>query len=456
MESGSSQGTVSESCVAMQVRLPYNFQPREYQLPGLAAHDRGCKRIFDVWHRRSGKDVTWWNQTIKKSFQRVGTYYYVLPTYRQARKIIWDGISDTGFRYLDYCPKLVRMGKPNETEMKIRMCNGSVVQLIGSDSYDSMVGTNPVGIVYSEYALQDPMAWELMRPILAENQGWAAFLTTPRGHNHAWDLSEVAKTSPDWFYSLLTIDDTLRDDGVPVITKTQYEREIAEGMDPDLAKQEFYCSFEGPNQGSYYGQWLENAKHDGRILRLPHDPRLPVHTFWDLGVDDSTAIWFMQNIRSTEFRFIHYHEATGRGLDYFVKYLGERPYTYGMHYFPHDVNVREIGNQAKARLTALNELGIRNTNTGLALDVMDGIQQVRGVLPLCWFDEEGTKIGLKHLFEYRRAWDDKKKIWRDYPQHDKTSHAADAFREFANSFQDVPKPRERKIEGRVERGGWIR
>lgn len=442
----------------MEIRLPYNFTPRAYQLPGLAAHDAGLARVFDVWHRRSGKDVTWLNQIIKKSWQRVGVYYYVLPTYRQARKIIWDGISDTGFRYLDYCPKAIRNGKPNETEMKIRMRNGSLLQFTGSDNIDSMMGTNPVGIVYSEYALQDPMAWELMRPILTENGGWAAFLTTPRGHNHAWDLAQIAQKSKGWFYSLLTIDDTIRAGGEPVVSRQQYEQEIADGMDEDLAKQEFYCSFEGPNQGSYYGRWLENAKHDGRVMRVPHDPRLPVHTFWDLGVDDSTAIWFMQNIRSTEYRFIHYHEATGRGLDYYVKYLSEKPYTYGTHYMPHDVQVRELSNQAKSRKQALEDLGMRNIHVGQALAVMDGIQQVRGVLPLCWFDEEGTKTGLKHLWDYKRAWDDTKKVWRDYPHHDKTSHGADSFREFANSFEEIKKAQPRKIESQQRAGGqsWMR
>jgi len=441
----------------VRVRLPYNFQPRRYQLPSLAAHDQGFKRIFDVWHRRSGKDVTWFNQTIKKSWQRCGVYYYVLPTYRQARKVVWDGITDTGFRYLDYVPKAVRLGKPNDTEMKIRMKNGSIIQLIGSDNYDSMVGTNPVGIVWSEFALQDPNARKIMRPILVENGGWEAILTTPRGHNHAYDLWNVALKSSDWFCSLLSMCDTKRDDGRAVVSQEQYDRELAEGEDEDLLKQEYMVSFEGPNQGSYYGRWMENARQDGRISRVPHDGRLPVYTFWDLGLDDCTTIWFMQ-YSQREFRFIEYLEDTGKGLDSYVKILRDRPYTYAAHHLPHDVAVRELGNQAKSRKQALEDLGVRNIIVGRSLSVIDGINAARGVLGLCWFDEEKCAKGIRHMWDYKRDWDDKNEIWKDHPKHDAASHGADSFREFANSFEEVKKvmPRTLTEENMGSRGGWMR
>lgn len=442
----------------MKVRLPHNYAPRDYQLPSLAAHDRGLKRIYDVWHRRSGKDVTWFNQTIKKSWQRVGIYYYVLPTYTQARKIIWDGISDIGWRYLDYVPKAIRRGKPNETAMKIRMKNGSLVQLIGSDNYDAMVGTNPVGIVYSEYALQDPMAWEIMRPILVENGGWAAFLTTPRGHNHAYDLRNVALGDPrEWYYSELGINKTKRPDGRPVVSREAVEREIKNGMDPDLARQEYDVSWEGPNQGSYWGRWMENLKHDGHITRVPHDPRLAVYTFWDLGINDSMAIWFMQ-YANREFRFIEYYENTGFGLDHYVKEMNNRPYTYAAHHFPHDVQVREIGNKGKTRKESLEELGVRNIKVGLALSVIDGINAVRLVLPMCYFDAEKCKLGIKHLTEFARERDEKHNTWKNNPAHGPSSHAASAMREFANSFEEVKAVAPRRAPGGdyAGPGGWMR
>jgi len=440
----------------MRIQIPYNYEPREYQETGLARLDEGITRFFLLWHRRAGKDVTWFNALIREACRTKGIYYYVLPTYKQARKIIWDGMSDTGWQYLDYIPKCIRRDNPNQTEMKVRLKNGSLIQLIGSDNYDRMVGTNPRGIVYSEWALQEEMAWRLMAPILAENGGWAAFITTPRGHNHAWEMSQKVKSMPTWFYEERSILQTKRPDGSPVISESQVKQELAEGtMDEALAKQEYYVSWEGPNQGSYWGKWMENLELDGNIENVPHDPRLPVYTFWDLGIDDSMCIWFMQ-YSNREFRFINYYENDGYGLDHYVQYMNQQPYTYARHFFPHDVAVREIGNKGKTRKTALEELGVRNINVGLALSIIDGINAVRLVLPLCRFDKTKCAKGIKWLKEYSRERDEKHKIWKNTPAHGPASHAASAFREFANSFEEVKKIQPRQTVVVEGRHGWMR
>lgn len=220
----------------MEITLPHNFNPREYQLPLLKAWDSGIKRFILCWHRRSGKDKTVVAQLPKKMFERVGLYFYFLPTYTQANKVIWKGADKDGFRFIDHFPKEIIKGQPNETEMRIELINGSIVQFIGADNIDRIVGTNPIGVIFSEYSLMKPNVWDFIRPILAENGGWAGFIFTPRGMNHAWQLLQMAKESPEWFYQVLTVDDT------HAISPKVLEDEKRQ-MPQDLYRQEYYCEF---------------------------------------------------------------------------------------------------------------------------------------------------------------------------------------------------------------------
>lgn len=221
----------------MKVQIPHKFNPRTYQLPLLQAMDSGIKRAFIVWHRRSGKDKACFNLLVKKSFERVGTYFYFLPEYSQAKKVIWDNIDNDGFRTIDHIPKEA-IAKKNDSELKITLVNGSIIQLIGADTFDkSGVGTNPIGVVFSEFPITRPDIWGYVRPILLANGGWAVFNGTPRGQNHAYTMLEMAKESPEWFTQVLTVDDT------KIITPEQIEQERAEGMPQQLVDQEYYCKF---------------------------------------------------------------------------------------------------------------------------------------------------------------------------------------------------------------------
>ncbi len=222
----------------MEIKIPYKYKPRDYQLPLLKALDGGIKRALTVWHRRSGKDKTDWNYMIKKALEEKGTYFYFLPTYSQAKKVIWDNIDNDGFKMLDHVPGELTESK-NSTELKIELKNGSIIQLIGADSFEkNSVGTNPRGIVMSEYSINDPNVWDFIRPILMANKGWAIFNFTPRGMNHAWKLLQIAQNNPEaWFSEILTIEDT------GIITPEEVEQEIKEGMPRGLAEQEFYCKF---------------------------------------------------------------------------------------------------------------------------------------------------------------------------------------------------------------------
>lgn len=249
------------------VTIPYKFSPRSYQVPFLQAMDSGKKRACWVVHRRGGKDKTAVNFTTKRAFQRVGMYYHCLPTYNQARKVLWDAIDKDGFRMMDHIPESVR-AKTNQAEMKIQLANGSIWQAIGADNYDAVVGANPVGLVMSEWAVSDnyPKAWDYFRPILAENGGWAVFIYTPRGRNHGFQLYQDAMRNPDWFCQLLTVDDT------QAISRADIQAERDAGMSEDMIQQEFYCSFLASNEDIVIPfDWIQSAST--RVIDCHRMPR---------------------------------------------------------------------------------------------------------------------------------------------------------------------------------------
>lgn len=255
----------------MQIQIPHKFNPREYQLPLLRALDSGNKRAVIVWHRRSGKDKVCFNYMIKKAFEKRGTYFYFLPTYTQAKKVIWDNIDNDGFKMLDHIPKDLIVGT-NSQELKIDLKNGSVIQLIAADTFEKGgVGTNPIGVVFSEYSISSPEVWDFVRPILKVNGGWAIFNFTPRGTNHAHKILQIARNTPEWFSQVLTVRDT------SILTDEDIESERNEGMSEDLIEQEYYCKFiEGA--GSFFRN-IESCVYNGA-------PDRPDNTHqYQLGVD---------------------------------------------------------------------------------------------------------------------------------------------------------------------------
>lgn len=407
------------------VNLPYNFRPRMYQYPLLAALDSGCKRACAVWSRRSGKDVTVLNWVIKELYLEKKTAFYCLPTFAQARRVIWDSINNEGFKLIDHFPAEIIKAK-NVAEMKITLTNGSVFQLIGSDQYDRLVGTNPKIVVFSEAALSDSRAWDYIKPILAANDGVAIFISTPRGKNWFFDLYQMALKSDDWFCEKLTNEDTR------VVSKEQIERERAEGMSDELIAQEFACSFDRGVDGTYYGRLMSKAWDDNRITSVPYDTSLDVNTSWDLGVGDATAIWFWQETPGGEVHFIDFYENNGESLSHYISVLREKDYLYGKHFFPHDIKARELGT-GSSREEMLRKLGIKPSVVAKnAVD--DGIQAVRSVLPRCWFDKNKCAVGIKHLENYRKHFSDKLKVYMDRPLHDEHSDAADSMRYACSSI----------------------
>jgi phage terminase large subunit len=422
-------------------RLPNNWTPRPYQEPVWNYLNNGGKRACLIWHRRSGKDDLALNWAAVASQRRIGDYWHMLPEQSQARKAIWDAVSPhTGERRIDQAFPPEMRDRTRDNDMMIRFRNGSTWRLVGSDNYNSLVGSTPAGVVYSEWALADPKAEAFLRPMLAESKGWAIYITTPRGANHALATYNLAKSDSRWFAELLAADDT------GVFSPDALESELTDyqklyGVDDGRAlfNQEYHCSFEGAFVGAYYGAYLSRAQRDGRIGNIPIDRTIPVHTAWDLGISDSTAIWFIQRA-GREFRLIDYHEGSGVGLDEYARILEDRRnlhrWTYGTHYFPHDVVHRELGNAGKSREDTLKKLGIIPKVVPQS-NVNDGINAVRQLLDQSWIDEKRCDRGLQALRSYRREWSDKLQTFRDAPLHDAASHGADALRTFACGHREI-------------------
>lgn len=425
-------------------KFPNKWKPRSYQQKAWDYLDAGGKRACLIWHRRSGKDDIALNWAGRAAHLRVGEYWHMLPEASQARKAIWDAVSPhTGMRRIDQAFPLEMRSNTRKNDMVIEFTNGSLWRVVGSDNYDSLLGSTPAGIVFSEWALADPNAWAFLRPILIENNGWAIFITTPRGSNHASKTLELAKSDPAWFAQILSAKDTrvFSEEQLAGELK-EYQHDYGKEEGEALFEQEYNCSFQAALVGSYYGAYLTRAAKEGRICRVGIDRALPVHTGWDLGVSDSTGIWFIQRA-GREYRIVDYHEAAGVGLDEYARVLTEKKvkynWVYGTHYFPHDMAVRELSNGGRSRADTMQAMGYKPTIVPQS-NVMDGINATRRMLDQAWIDEERCERGLNALRNYRREWDEKLKMFRDSAYHDWASHGADALRTFASGYRD---PKER-------------
>lgn len=402
------------------------------------ALESGIKRHAWVWHRRAGKDEMALHWTACSAMQRKGNYWHMLPEAAQARKAMWEAVNPhTGRRRIDEVfPKELRE-TTREAEMMIRFKNGSTWQLVGSDNYDSLVGSPPIGLVLSEYALADPMAWAYFRPILAENGGWAIFPYTPRGNNHGKSLFDGALEDPEWFAQRLNADDTgVFNSDFLAKELVEYQRENGDDEGRRLFEQEYFCSFTAAQRGAYYAEAIEKARLDNRITDVPWEPKTEVGTAWDLGIGDSTAIWFYQQV-GAETRIIDYYENSGAGLEHYVKILREKPYTYKnlAAVLPHDAEAKELGT-GKSRQEVLQSLGVKS-EIAPKLSVDDGINAVRMLLQVAYLDKTRCARGIECLENYRAKYDEKRRILQPTPLHDWASHGSDAMRYLAVTLRPV-------------------
>lgn len=406
-----------------------NYQLRDYQLKiAHALETHNYKKLLLILPRRSGKDFLAWQLIIRAALDTVGVYVYCLPTYRQCKNVIWNSITTDGIKFLDFIPKDAVLSM-NSQDMTIKLVNGSMIQLIGSNRYDSsLVGSNPRFIVFSEYSLSDPRAYAYSKPILTANKGVAIFLSTPRGKNHLFDLWKIASKQKDWFCMMKTVEETKHID-VDLI-----KAEIASGeISEDLALQEYYCSFDMGVEGAYYTKLIDKLRLDERIGNVDWDPSYKVHSCMDLGFSDSTSIVWFQVI-GTNVHVIDAYENSKQSLVHYIEVLNSKPWArnYGKHIAPPDIAVHEY-TSGVARIDKARELGIHYT-IAQKLSIEDGIEAVRCALPRMYIDERKCGGLIKALENYRQEYDAIKKVYKSQPLHDWSSHYADCMRYLAISL----------------------
>ncbi len=404
-------------------------------------------RAIEVAHRRWGKDEVALGATCELAHKRVGSYWHCLPEYAQARKALWTAVNaHTGKRRILEAFPAPLIETMNDHEMFIRFKNGSTWQMIGSDRYDATVGAGVAGIVYSEWALANPSAWAYHRPMLEENNGFALFITTPRGRNHAKAMYDMAKINPRWFAEISSIYET------QALTAAQLEESLAEyiaiyGEDIGRAQfeQEYECSFNAAILGAFYAREMANLRKEGRITEIDALPGRYVHRAWDIGVKDDTSIWWFQVV-GTQVFILDCYSASGTGLDHYSEIVHrkteERGWKSGIDFVPHDAKIKEWGT-GRTRVETMRDFGLNPQLVPMATK-MDGINAARLTLPRCVFHPRTEEQGISALEQYRREWDDDKKAFKAIEVHDWASHLADAFRYLAMSWRSIPEQAEEK------------
>ena len=421
------------------IRIPNNWDPRDYQKPAWLYLEKGGTLLYVIAHRRWGKDDVVLHWTARSTQVKPGNYWHMLPQASQARKAVWDAVNPhTGIRRINEAFPMEIRETTREQEMLIVFKSGATWQVIGSDNYDSVVGAPPVGIAFSEWALAKPQAWAYLRPILKENGGWAAFITTPRGHNHAARMFESLKNDPKAFVLKSTALET------DVFTAEQLAEELAayiadygETVGTALYEQEYLCSFDASVQGAIFAPEIAKAKERGNIGTYPWDPAHQVFTSWDIGIGDPTAIWFYQKI-SGEKRFIDYFEDKGEAITYYLEVLSKKGYRYNTLWMPHDAENKQLTTgRSIADLVRSNGFNVRIVPK---MSVENGINAARLLIGNCKFDKENCKEGLEALINYR--WDYNKRLeeLKNVPLHDWSSHGSDSFRYAAVSMREEAPP----------------
>ena len=394
------------------IEIPY--KPREHQLK---VHEllEGKRFAVVVAHRRFGKTVAALNHLIREAVlneKETPRYAYIAPTYGQAKRVAWDYL-------VKYTTPLG--GTNNISELRVDFW-GRRIQLYGSDNPDSLRGQFFDGVIIDEVGDQNPKIWtDIVRPALTDRKGWCLFIGTPKGHNHFKELRDRAEKEEGWGLLEFKASET------GVVDETELKAAKNE-MGESKFRQEFECSFDAPIEGSYYGEMLNELEEKKHMQEIPREELSRTFTAWDLGMGDSTSIWVAQLVGS-EVRLLDYYENHGVGLDHYVKWIKDNDYLKAEHILPHDVRVRELGT-GKSRLEMLEEAGLQ-VKIAPRMGLDDGIQAVRRLLPRCWFNVPQVQNGLNCLRNYRRDYDEKRKIFFERPLHDWSSHGSDSFRYLA-------------------------
>lgn len=414
--------------------LPY--KPREVFKP---FHYREERWAVLVAHRRCGKTVACINDLIRRAIKENkenGQYAYVAPFMSQSKNIAWTYL-------LQFAEPIIE--KKNESELWVKLINGAKIRLFGADNSDALRGLYLDGVVLDEFADIRPKVWgEVIRPLLADRKGWATFIGTPKGHNNFWDIYQNGLKSDNWYVKVLRASQT-------GLLAAEELADAAKMMDENQYLQEFECDFESAIVGAFYGKEMRALTDENRITKVWHDPDFKVFTSWDLGFSDSTAIWFWQVVHG-EIRMLDYHASNGQGVNYYADLVlnkaAENGWEYDTHWLPHDARAKTLASNKSVIEQLAMVIPLKYFKIVPSLSVQDGIQATRLALKRMWFDHK-CEEGIECLRQYQREWDDDKRMFKDKPRHDWTSHGADAARMCAIAWNEAAKAIERddKIRG---------
>ena len=420
------------------IDIELDYKPRDVFLD---FHERQERWSIVVAHRRCGKTVACINDLIYKALmegKEDGRYAYVAPYYSQAKNIAWD--------YLQRFAQPV-LSKANQSELWVELITGARIRLFGADNPDALRGLYLDGIVLDEYAdMRSPRIWgEIIRPLLADRLGWAVFIGTPKGHNSFWDVYSNALNNPEWYVK------TLRASQTELIPESELA-DAAKMMSQDQYLQEFECDFESAILGAFYGKEMRALTDSGRITNVEHDPMFNTHTAWDLGYSDDTSVWWYQVVHG-EIRLLDYHSSNGQPIAFYTGLIQakerEYGYNYGIHWLPHDARAKTLASNGKSIIEQLSvKIPLEKMKIVPSLSLQDGIQASRLALMRAWFDTK-CDDGIECLRQYQREYDEDKKVFRDKPRHDWTSHGADAFRMLSIAWREEEKalPKDDEIKG---------
>jgi phage terminase large subunit len=402
------------------------------------------KNICAVIHRRAGKDIFSLQAWLLRGLRRVGTHVYLFPLHKQARSVIWQGLDFDGKPFMHAIPDAL-VSKKNEARMEIDLFNGSKLVLAGSNNYDGLMGTNPVTIIYSEFSLHNPLARQYLNPIIVQNKGKEILQYTPRGMNHGFEVYDQVKDLPDYHVEHLSVEQTFKHDGVtPIISQEDIKRAKDLGMSDELIRQEFYVDFEVGNVGAYFTREMGDMDREGRITIIKPDPRLKLHSIWDLGGTDATAGLLFQ-ITGKYIHVLYLLHDTGKGLKYYLE-EAERVrqsmgLEWGYHFGPHDIDQKHQGwEHTESRLMQARKHGWHfQMVPKVAFE--DGLESVRYMFPRLRIHKVNCSLAIRALREYQRSYDEVKARFDPRPLDNWAVHIADAFRYLGVQYKrlyDVP------------------
>lgn len=423
---------------------PYNYKPYKWEIPICVAFQNG-KETWKTIHRRGGKDLFELSEVLlPEAFEHPGTYQYVWPLLKQGRDSFWEGKDEEGNDIMrKYIPQEMILHKDN-ADMKLTVASiggTSLIQVFGTNKqqYIALRGKPSNGAVFTEFAYQDPRGEEVISPMIRKTGGWKSYNSTPNGNNHYKKRWELAKKNPNCYFILATVLDTYDHDGNRLVTDKDLQRERDDGKSEDYINQEYFCSFNQGIEGTYIGRELQELANDGHITKVPYEKELLVDTYWDLGISrNSMAVWFVQQM-GNEVRYIDFEEATGRTFTYWAQLLQAKNYLYGKHYAPPDVAVKEMVGKGQIARTRLDHAA----DVGIHFEIIEkcsfenSVEVLKGLLPVCWFDEEKTAVGRHHLEMWGRVWNDILQKYTDNEKADGNDHAGAAARYSAISIRQV-------------------